>query len=71
MFGDDVKNNCSTSTIRNRTPAAQPAIGVFTNIKIVMRKYKTESGIFEENNSFEYAHEQNDLFVQMHTPESE
>lgn len=71
MFGDDVKNNCSTSTNCNRSPAAQPVIGVFTNIKIVMRKYKTESGIVEENNSFEYAHEKNDLFVQMHTPESE
>ena len=71
MLGDDVTSNCSTGTNRNRTPAAQPVIGVFNNVKIVMRKYKTESGIFEENNSFEYAHEEGDLFVQTHTPESQ
>jgi hypothetical protein len=71
MFGDDVKCNCSTCTNRNRTPAAQPVIGVFNNVKIVTRKYKAESGIFEENNSFEYANEEGDLFVQTHTPESE
>jgi len=41
MFGDGVKNNCSTCTKRNRTPPVQPVIGVFNNIKIVMRKYKT------------------------------
>jgi cytochrome c peroxidase len=44
MFDDDVKSNCSTCTNRNRTPAAQPVIGVFNNNKIITWKYKTQSG---------------------------
>jgi hypothetical protein len=68
MLGDDVKSNCSTCTNRIPTPTAQPVIGVFNNVKIVMRKYKTNYGILKKNNSFEYAHEEGDLFVQTHTP---
>jgi hypothetical protein len=32
-----------------------------------MRKYKTDSCTFYENSSFEYAHEEGELFVQLHT----
>lgn len=71
MFGDDVNRRLFYLHRSQSNLAAQPVIGVFSNIKIVMRKYRTESGIFYENNSFAYAHEEGALFVQMHTPESE